>query len=313
MTHFEKTKRNLGVFMGVLRVHNMHVTYMMLLAMARSGRHLEELHDSLWPNQRLCRDDLHALKGLWQDMNVTPEERETWNHLLLGMSSFGKNNQCADLTTYYVNVLDVGRQERSRAELGIYTGESERIVTSRERGGRVSDRFVLDLCGYPFDVSCTIVADTMVIRLTMWSVDLTEELTHKLASISALQNSSIAALEVGGARGRRSSSDRGIEVDFNFIVDASLFTTVGAVSERVESTPGVISPRPDRYANGRLFLGTLAMTLRGFGLPFTNLHAIVPWDEETCIPGTQFEQGRIGDEPFVWGETDYRTAAPAVQ
>lgn len=233
--------------------------YRLVLALARSARQLELLHNQFDADQRLLREDFVTLREYWQEVlgnrkfRGDPSTTESFEALV---SPLRKEKT---LSTYYASKLDTARADIDTQSHDVHPRE---IVVSSIHS---RSRFAVYYCGARFDVRCTFLGYQLMIEFSIGSNVLTEELTHRLRSCWPLM--------AGGINiDRRAKWQHGHEVNFIFVTSDERH--LKSLLEAHQNGARFLVARQD-------FCLALAVTLESFNLPKSRICRLMPPSDST--------------------------------
>ena len=165
--------------MDRLTTIGMQVPFCVIMAAARSKRHLQVLHNDLPPNLQLTLGDFLVLQKAWgksatdDKRQLTPAAMEAIQTIVMKQNQFRHRN----LTSYYAGIIDDRRKE-----MGEMTENHALVLSHEARNGHGSEHFVAFMLGdeksarlekkHPFMLGCRFYGDTLVVRITTHAPDI---------------------------------------------------------------------------------------------------------------------------------------------
>ncbi|MDO8505065.1 MAG: hypothetical protein Q7S48_00565 [bacterium] len=250
----------LARLISMLETYGMRSTFIFILAIAQSKRHLRYIHDSLLPAEcRLLRSDVQELlEPAWEHLHpgstsgATRTDDETIQFLIEKERSLSTGGK-AHMLAYYMAKLNHGRECLVRRFIDSWQYNTIYSQTEGERNG--SYPFLVGVCGHGFDLGLGLTPDSkhMLVLLRTRPRYLTEPLTRRFLNElppSRTFNSSNATLY-----------DQFAELDFCWL------TTAEGLAEHLRTE------REDRseilIGDKRSFLAAVAKRLQSMGIPIT--------------------------------------------
>lgn len=285
------TLKQLEAMLDRLAKYGMAGTYAGLLLYAEAAENVQVLHDSVVPsNQRLKRKDLVPVKQMWHKIRDR-DGRIHHEALLLLLSAERKKG--ATFRKYYMEELFSFYEDVARGFDETYGGDVCEVWSFvPEDGSRGIHDFVWNYCCHTFDVRMAFVDDKLVIQLSTSEKLLDEDLVRRMELCPGRHHLRVRRVGAAGSRVKQSSSHGGSQLDFFVILDANL-------REHCKTfTKMSVRPRREHAISTNAFLRHVEEALMQIGFQrkeaFLRIHAIIPWDEDICLPDTKFPARRDG-------------------